>query len=135
MDIAYYFENTAGRGVLATADATGRVDVAYYARPHVLDANTVAFVMNDRRSHTNVTENPSAAYLFTAYPTETDSSLRGVRLYLTMIDEERDTERLNKLRRREKGNPDETRYLVLFHIDSIRPLVGEGDLSMGNDNL
>jgi hypothetical protein len=51
MNLAEYFEKTAGRGVLATANADGKVDVAYYARPHVIESETVAFIMKDRRSH------------------------------------------------------------------------------------
>ena len=127
MNLEEYFKKTAGRGVLATADADGKVDIAYYARPHVIDSETVALIMNDRRSHNNITENPCAAYLFTAQSPENDSSLNGVRLYLTMINEERDTERLYKLKRRAVNNSDETRYLVFFHVETIRPLVGDGD--------
>jgi len=129
MNLAAYFDTTPGRGVLATADAKGRVDVAYYARPHVMDDETVAFIMNDRRSHANVTENPGAAYLFTAHPTDEDSSLRGVRLYLTMTGEERDTERLYRLKRRPAGDRGEPRFLVFFHVDSVRPLVGDDESS------
>ena len=128
MNLEEYFENTEGRGVLATAGADGKVDIAYYARPHVIDSETVAFIMNDRRSHANIIQNPITVYLFTAHRTETDSSLRGVRLSLTMINEEQDTERLYKLKRRTVNNSDETRYLVFFHVDTIRPLVGDGDL-------
>jgi len=133
MNLAEYFEKTPGRGVLATADANGKVDIALYARPHIIDIDTVAFIMNDRRSHANIIENPCAAYLFTAQSTERDSSLHGVRLYLTMIEEERDTERLYKLKRRAVNNTGETRYLVFFHVDAIRPLVGDGDLNIDAD--
>lgn len=35
MDLNNYFENTKGRGILATADADGKVDAAVFARPHV----------------------------------------------------------------------------------------------------
>ena len=44
MSLRDYFENTQGFGVLATADADGAVDVAVYARPHVIDDHTVAFI-------------------------------------------------------------------------------------------
>ena len=134
MDLANYFENTAGRGVLATADAAGRVDIAYYASPHIIDTETVAFIMNDRRSHANVIANPNAAYLFTAYPTETDSSLRGIRLYLTMTKEEANTKRLYKLKRHSTEDTDETRYLVFFHVDSVRPLIGDDDPLVGDNS-
>ena len=133
MNIAEYFAKTDGRGVLATSNADGKVDVAYYARPHVIESETVAFIMKDRRSHTNITENPYAAYLFTANPTEQDSSLHGVRLYLKRIGEERNTERLYNLKRRNRDDPDEKVYLVFFHVDTIRPLVGDGDVTVEDD--
>ena len=129
MNLADYFENTPGRGVLATADTSGRVDVACYARPHVIDADTVAFIMRDRRSHANVIENPNAAYLFTAHSAEENGPLHGVRLYLTMTGEEVNTERLNNLSRRIAEDSGEKRYLVFFHVDFVRSLVGDDNLS------
>ncbi len=42
MKISEYFENTQGRGVLATADSNGLVDVAVYSRPHFIDEETIA---------------------------------------------------------------------------------------------
>ena len=64
MGLRESFEHSRGLGVLATADANGEVDVAVYARPHVLDDVTVAFIMRDRLSHANLQSNPHAAYLF-----------------------------------------------------------------------
>lgn len=32
--LKFYFENTKGTGVLATADSDGKVDAAIYSRPH-----------------------------------------------------------------------------------------------------
>ncbi len=64
MDLAEYFENQKGTGVLATADDQGRVDVAVYARPHVIDRETIAFIMPDRLTHHNLQSNDHAAYLF-----------------------------------------------------------------------
>jgi hypothetical protein len=51
MSLANYFENVKGVGVLGTADPEGKVDLALYARPHVIDEETVAFIMRDRLSH------------------------------------------------------------------------------------
>jgi hypothetical protein len=38
MNLKDYFENAKGLGVLATADADGKVNWAVYARPHFLDS-------------------------------------------------------------------------------------------------
>ena len=37
MELSRYFEQAKGIGVLATADAQGKVNSAIYARPHFLD--------------------------------------------------------------------------------------------------
>ena len=83
MKLREYFENTKGVGVLATADAEGKVDVAIYSRPHFLgdDDTEIAFIMNDRLSHDNVDANPHAAYLFI----EETAGYVGKRLSLTKI--------------------------------------------------
>ena len=64
MKISEYFKTAKGTGVLATADGTGKVNVAVYAIPHVMDEETIAFIMTDRLTHTNLQSNPSAAYVF-----------------------------------------------------------------------
>ena len=125
MTLRDYFEETKGTGILATADADGEVDAAVYARPHFLDEQTVAFIMADRLSHQNLRSNPHAAYLFI----EHGEGYKGRRRHLTWISEDTDLQRIQALRRRplpaeciEEG---ETRFLVAFHVDRVRPLVGE----------
>jgi len=125
MDLTEYFENTQGVGVLATAGADGEVDAAIYARPHFLDNETVAFIMADRLSHNNIASNPHATYAFI----EQGEGYKGRRLYLTKTREETDPEKIEAIRRRplpaECTAGSEQRFLVHFHIDRVRPLVGE----------
>lgn len=125
MNLKEYFEKTEGTGVLATADADGRVDVALYARPHVIEDNTVAFIMRERLSHHNLRSNPQAAYMFI----EKGPGYKGKRIYLTMLREETNTDLIKQLVRKEHGmdNPkdDANRYLVFFQINKERPLIGD----------
>ena len=125
MELRDYFENTKGTGVFATADATGDVDAAIYARPHAMEDGSLGFIMAERRSYANIQSNPRAVYLFQ----EEGPGYRGKRLHLTKVGEETDTERLQKLRRR-KYSPDEESgigplHLVFFRVEEERPLVGE----------
>jgi hypothetical protein len=125
MRLSEYFETAKGIGVLATADARGKVNVALYARPHFLDASdegTCAFIMSDRASHENVKVNPHAAYLFV----EEGEDYAGKRLTLTMVREETDVEKIRSIRRRSIPPVSEegAKYLVYFRIDGVRPLVG-----------
>ena len=124
MNLADYFENTRGTGVLSTADKDGKVNAAVYSRPHFLEDDTIAMIMRDRLSHANLQSNPHAAYLFI----EKGPGYQGKRLYLTKIREEEKSELLVKLKRRQL-TPEEdaekgTMFLVIFRIDNVLPLVG-----------
>ena len=124
MELREYFASTTGRGVLATADADGRVDAAVYARPHFMDDETIAFIMRDRLTHHNLQSNPHAAYLFI----ESEGKISGKRLFLTKTREEKDSDLLHSLRRRQYPDDEiETKFLVFFQIDKVLPLIGGGD--------
>ena len=126
MELREYFESVKGRGVLATADAEGRVDAAVYALPHFIDDETIAFIMRDRLSHKNLQTNSHAAYLFM----ESGERYTGKRLYLTKTREEQDSELLYSLRRKEyPGDEREPKFLVFFQIDKVLPLIGAGNES------
>ena len=123
MNLELYFDNTKGLGILSTADSSGKVNAAVYARPHFMEDGTLAMVMRDRLSHHNLQSNPHATFLFK----EEGSGYRGKRLYLTKVREEQNSDLLQSLRRRKStdGNGDE-RFLVFFKLDKELPLVGEG---------
>ncbi len=127
MDLQAYFDQAKGHGVLATADASGRVNLAIFARPHVMEDNSLAFIMPHRLTHNNLQSNPQAAYLFL----EAGPGYKGKRLYLTKIREEQDTELLYSLRRKtysdEKEKKEGPRFLVFFQVDQVLPAVGPGD--------
>jgi len=122
MKIGEYFKNAQGRGALATADASGRVDVAVYSIPHVIDQGTIAFVMTDKLSHQNLQSNPHAAYLFT----EEEEKYKGLRLFLTKIREEKDSEKLAQIRKKEYPELKGKEVLVYFRVEKVLPLIGPG---------
>ena len=133
MNLQDYFETVAGIGVLATADSNGKLDAALYARPHVIDDETVAFIMTDRRTHEYLDSNPHAVYLF-----KEQEHYKGTRLYLTKIKEEKDSELIESFRRRQHGltadqNENQSKYLVYFHINEIRPLTGNKKNTLENN--
>ncbi|MEJ2701726.1 MAG: pyridoxamine 5'-phosphate oxidase family protein [Sedimentisphaerales bacterium] len=124
MSLSEYFENAKGIGVLATADSDGAVDLALYAKPCVIDETTVAFVMQEYLSHQNLKSNPRAAYMFI----EQGRGYAGKRLYLTKIREETNTSVVEMFRKKQPvicaASDDSNKYLVHFHVDDVRPLVG-----------
>jgi len=126
MKLSEYFEKTSGRGVIATSDAKGKVGMAVYGRPHFINEKTVAFIMADRLMHKNLQSNPNASYLFM----ESGERYIGKRLYLTKIREEKDSDLIDQIRRRDRRSSyrvygDKSKYLVYFRIHKVLPLIGE----------
>lgn len=126
MKLSEYFEKASGRGVIATSDSKGKVGIAVYARPHFISEKTIAFIMNDRLMHKNLQSNPKASYLFM----ESGERYMGKRLYLTKIREEKNSDLIDQIRRRERGPSsrvygDKSKYLVYFRIHKVLPLIGE----------
>ena len=122
-----YFEDTNGTGVLATADASGRVNAAIFGRPHFMEEETIVFIMPDRLTHENLKTNGSAAYLFR----ESGDGYKGKRLYLTRTGESEDAALIEKIRSRPRhgdhpDDPHKKSYLVYFTINRVLPLIGDG---------
>lgn len=126
MTLEAYFEEKKGFGVLSTADGEGRVNAAVYSRPHVMEDGSVAFIMWDRLTHSNLQANPHAVFLFR----EEGPGYKGKRIYLTKTREEEESELLHALRRK-SPSPDESqkgsKFLVFFKVDKEIPLIGPGE--------
>ena len=127
MKLGEYFESSKGRGVLATADKSGKVNLAMYARPYFTDDSTVTFIMAERLTHENLKSNPYAAYLF---PEEVEK-YQGKRLYLRKVKEEKNPELINQICHKCDYSRYETknRYVVYFNIEKVLPLIGGGESS------
>ena len=124
MELADYFENIKGTGILATSDTKGNVDSAIYARPYVIDKDTIAFSMLERLTYANILENPKACFTFI----EKGEGHKGKRLYLVMEKEETDAEKIKMLRKKHnlvETKSDVKRHIIYFKIKSIRPLIGD----------
>ncbi len=122
MKIGEYFRLAKGTGVLATANSQGVVDAAIYALPHVIDDETVAFIMTEKLTHQNLQSNPHAAYVFM----EEEDRWKGKRLILTKTREEKDSAKIEALRRKEYPHLKGKEHLVYFKVEKVLPLVGAG---------
>ncbi len=123
MEISEYFKTAKGRGVLATADSGGMVDAAVFAVPHIINEETVAFIMvGEKLTHKNLESNPHAAYLFS----EEEEQYKGLRLFLTKIREEREIQKLDQIRRKKYPELEGKETLVFFKVDKVLPLIGPG---------
>ena len=123
MTLAEYFDKTKGTGILATSDADGKVNLAIYSRPYVIDENKIAFSMLDRRSYKNLQSNPKAAYMFI----EQSEGRKGQRLYLVKTSEETNAALISKIKEQHKNRfsaESSGKHLVYFEITETRQLIG-----------
>lgn len=130
MNIREYFDANSGTGVLSTADSAGKVDSAIYSTPHVMDDGSLAFIMRERLTLSNLQENPYACYLFM----ENAPGHRGVRLFLKKLREDLDEELISRMTRRhlspEEDRSKGTKHLVYFEVEKVLPLIGSGETSV-----
>ena len=125
MDLAHYFEDAEGTGVLATCVPGDQVNQAIYSKPFILDGNTIAFVMKQKASHENLRNHLKASYLFI----EKGAGYAGIRLHLTKQSEEKNASLIEVLRQKQPcicpKEDDSEKFLVFFEVDQIRPLIGD----------
>ncbi len=130
MDLRQYFADTKGVGVFSTADGTGKVNSAIYAKPHMRDDGYLSFIMRKRLTRNNLQQNPHAHYLFL----ETGDGYSGIRIYLEKVKEVEDAELVASLSRRKDSSgseeKDSPRVLVSFKIVKIIELLGDKEISL-----
>lgn len=130
MTLKEYFHDTSGKGVLSTADAKGKVDAAIYSKPHILEDNTLAFIMRDHLTHYNINENPYATYLFI----EDGMHYKGIRLFLKKLREDTDPDLIAQMTRRhltpEQDKARGPKFLVYFVLEKMLPLIGSGETAI-----
>ena len=113
-----------GLGVMATASKDGAVNTAVYARPHVIDEQTMVWGMTEGRTYRNIAENSQASFLFkTSGP-----GFSGVRLALELVKTEESGPMLEKI----KENADATvgpgtgaavTHAAWFRVAEVRSLI------------
>ena len=130
MTLKEYLQSASGKGVLATADAKGKVDAAIYATPHILEDQTLAFIMRDHLTHHNLQSNPYATYLFI----EDGHHYKGIRLFLKKIREDTDPDLIGQMTRRfltpEQDKAKGPKFIVYFFLEKMLPLVGTGEAGL-----
>jgi len=123
MNLGEYFEQIKGHGVLATANAEGKVNAAIYARPHFMGNDIVAFIMAERLTHENLQSTPWATYIFI----EDGEGYKGKRLYLKKVKEEQNNQLISEICRKCDYSHYHigTRYVVHFTVEKVLPLIGD----------
>lgn len=126
MTLKDYFEGRSGTCILSSAAKSGKVTTAVYSAPRVMDDGMVCFIMRERLTYRNIIENPHAACMFI----EHGGGYQGVRLFLAKIREDNNPDLIARMTRRHLSQEEDRakgpKHLVIFRVDKILPLIGEG---------
>jgi hypothetical protein len=91
-----------------------------------MNDGTIAFLMRERLTYRNIVENPHAACMYL----EHGGGYQGIRLFLTKVCEDNNPELIARMTRRhlsaEEDKAKGPKHLVLFTVDKILPLIGQG---------
>ena len=114
----------AGLGVMATASKDGCVNTAVYARPHVIDDQTMVWGMTEGRTYRNISENPQASFLFKI----ASPGFSGVRLALNLVKTEESGPMLAQIKENAEttvgpGTGAKVTHAAWFTVTEVRPLI------------
>ncbi len=124
MDIKDFFSKE-GIGIMGTADKKGRVNLAIYSPPIVVDERIVVFGATRRKTFENLTENPYAMFMYIL----NEPGWKGVRVELKLIKMEAKGEMLDRLKENFKkvgyhSLAKEIAFALYFEIINAFPLKG-----------
>jgi hypothetical protein len=125
-----YFNKQPRLGCMSTSGKDGKVNVACFGSPRMVDEKTVVMGLGKNRTFDNLQENPHAVFIIME-PGKTSSEWKGVRVYLKMRESETTGEKLEKLRAQIAKVAGEaaakTIYAaVTFEIAEVRPIIDLG---------
>jgi hypothetical protein len=113
-----------GRGIIASSDSSGNVNIAVYAKPHIVDDKTVAWGMTEGRTWKYLKENPNAAYLYM----NPGQGYSGVRLKLSLKEFHESGDMLEKVKKHtaeivSAAAAEAVKHVAYFEVEEIRPLI------------
>jgi len=125
-----YFNKQPRLGCLSTSGKDGKVNVACFGSPRMVDEKTVVMALRKHRTFDNLKENPNAVFMIME-PGKTSSEWKGIRVYLKMKEYQTSGEKLEEARAQTaKAVGEEAAKAVYaavtFEIGEVRPIVDLG---------
>lgn len=124
-----YLEQEGRCNVIATADPSGKVNIAMFGSLRLVGEDGVMVMLGDNRSYENLRANPHAACMVTMHG-KTGLASEGCRLYLKVHAVEDEGERADafraEIRKRIGAAADMLKHLVRFDIVEVRPILDLG---------
>ena len=125
-----YFNRQPRMGCMSTSGKDGKVNVAYFGSPRMIDDKTVVMAVRKNRTLDNLRQNPNAVFMIME-PGKTSLEWKGVRVYLKMKGYETSGENLEKARvQAAKAVGEEAAKalyaVVTFQVEEVRPIIDTG---------
>ena len=125
-----YFNRQPRMGCMSTSGKDGKVNVACFGSPRMIDDKTVVMAVRRNRTFENLQENPNAVFMIME-PGKTSPEWKGVRVYLKMKGYETSGENLERARvQAAKAVGEEAAKalysVVTFAIEEVRPIIDTG---------
>ncbi len=125
-----YFNKMPRIGSLSTAGKDGKVNVAAFGSPRMVDEKRVVMATRKNRTFANLQENPFAVFMIME-PGKTSSEWKGLRVYLKMTGFKTEGEELESFRVQVAARVGEAAAKALyaavtFEVYEIRPIVDMG---------
>jgi hypothetical protein len=126
-EVMEFFNQRPRNSLLITSNGKGKVNVAVYGSPKMIDENTVVLATRDSRSYQYLRES-SGAVLMIAEPGEISRKSKGIRVYLELTAIETEGDLLNKFKtdvasRAGKESAEALKAAIRFKITEVRALV------------
>jgi hypothetical protein len=115
---------------MSTSGKDGKVNVACFGSPHMVDEKTVIMGISKNRTFENLQENPNAVFMIME-PGKTPAEWKGIRVYLTMKKYETSGEKLETIRsqiaqRAGEAAAKRVHAAVTFEVGEVRPVIDFG---------
>ncbi len=131
-----YFNKSPRLGTLSTSSKDGRVDVAVFGSPHMIDEKTVVMATAKNRTLANLQDNPNAVFMImepakSMEPGKSILDWKGIRVYMKMKEYSTSGEVLDMIRSQTAKfvGEDAAKMIhaaVTFEVYEVRPIVDFG---------
>ncbi|MFB3764670.1 MAG: pyridoxamine 5'-phosphate oxidase family protein [Methanotrichaceae archaeon] len=130
VNLMEYFNKQPRIGTLSTSSKDGKVDVAVFGSPHMIDEKTVIMAMGRNRTLANLQENPNAVYMIME-PGKAIFDWKGIRVYLKMKECATSGEMLDTMKRESAKFIGEEAAKMMYaavtlEVVEVRPLIDIG---------
>ncbi|OPX98008.1 MAG: Pyridoxamine 5'-phosphate oxidase [Syntrophorhabdus sp. PtaU1.Bin002] len=125
-----YFNKQPRLGCLSTANKEGKVNVAYFGSPRMIDEKTIVMGLGKNRTFAYLQDNPHGVFMIME-PGKTPTEWKGVRLYVKMTECHTSGEKLETFKAQVAKVAGEAAAKIIhaavtFEVYDIKPLADFG---------